>query len=329
VKTLEDMIRAASHATADEIDPAQLPALRLAGTRARAGSRRGGLRHARMRRWVTPLAAAAAAVAIVVSAAVVSSGPGRSPGMATTALDRKITDYLFPATGAEFTTGAQIEGVIFARGRDSEASCLARLGYHIPRVSPRAAAAADWALTQLPDLARIRRTASLGPADQPFPFNQNPIPRRDLRRCQSASIQWYLPTYRAYHALARSWSGILTRTQTTAPVRATLGGLRACAQRYGARPSSIGSLTEFADWVLGHINGSAEINDSPARTRALERHWAPIFITCARPTVSVQERLQSAQRVIFLHRHRGQVLTLIALMKQALSRPGASEHRAP
>jgi hypothetical protein len=325
VKTLEDMIRAASRATADEIDPAQLPVLQLPAARARAGagSRRGGQRHARMRRWVTPLAAAAAAVAIVGSAAVVSSGPARSPGTANAAADRKITDYLFPATGPEFTTGAQIEGVIFARSRDREADCLARLGYHIPRVPARAAASADWALTQLPDLARIRRTASLGPPDQPFPFNQNPIPRNDLKRCQSVAYQWYLPIDRAYHALARSWEAILTRTQATSPVRATLGGLRTCARRYGARPSSIGSLAGFADWVLGHINGSAELHDSPARTRALERHWAPIFITCARPTVSVQERLQSAQRIIFLHRHHRQAQTLIALMKQALGRPGA------
>jgi hypothetical protein len=326
VNTLEDMIRAASRATADQIDPAQLPDLQLPGARARvrAGSRRGGLRHARMRRWATPLAAAAAAVAVVGAAAVVSSGPARSPGTATAALDQKITDYFFPATGAQFTTGAQIEGVIFARSRDREADCLARLGYRIPRVPARAAASADWALTQLPDLARIRRTASLGPADAPFPFNENPIPRNDLKRCESAAIQWYLPTDRAYQALARSWSGILTRTQATGLVRATLGGLRACARRYGARPSSIASLAGFADWVLGHINGSAELHDSPARTRALERHWAPIFITCARPTVSVQERLQSTQRVIFLHRHHHQVQTLIALMKQALSRPGHS-----
>jgi len=79
VNTLEDRVRAAIRATAEEISPGSLPPLSLAGRlvrRAHAGSHSG--HHGRFQRVLIPLLAAAAVIAIVVTAALVApAGRGK------------------------------------------------------------------------------------------------------------------------------------------------------------------------------------------------------------------------------------------------------------
>jgi hypothetical protein len=96
-------------------------------------------------------------------------------------------------------------------------------------------------------------------------------------------------------AIEDPWLRIVTRIQASAPVRATLPGLRSCAARYGwpAQPygapdSTISSFGDFVTWVAGYLDGAVNRGlDSPK----LERHWAHVFVKCGRATVAVQQRL--------------------------------------
>ena len=56
-----------------------------------------------------------------------------------------------------------------------------------------------------------------------------------------------------------------------------------------------------------------------AGIHATDAHWAPIFARCAGPTVSLQERLQSARRAAFLRQNSGRVRQLEALAGQVVA----------
>jgi hypothetical protein len=48
---------------------------------------------------------------------------------------------------------------------------------------------------------------------------------------------------------------------------------------------------------------------------ALSRHWAVVFVQCARPTVTVMKRLQLAAQQTFLRQHRPQFTALMAVAR--------------
>jgi hypothetical protein len=105
------------------------------------------------------------------------------------------------------------------------------------------------------------------------------------------------------------WFDIVTTIESSTQVQAALGGFRSCVEREGVPASAVGSPSSaesfggFLAWATGletHAKTQAAVN-------ALDRHWAPIFVRCARATVTIQERMQSAQRATFLRDHHQQV----------------------
>jgi hypothetical protein len=343
------MIRAATCDTAAEIAPESVPPLHLPTSRphGRRGSGRSSGRSDRAgwRRLAAPLAAAAAVIAvIVVTVALAGAGPGgRHPGAVrhsasdrghslgsgpsdSARLDQEVLGLYLPATGAQDTTGNQLETLQLTIA----AACTAQSGFKIPHFQAWAAAYTAVVYggdTQFPDLARISRAGTLGGgsvAGLPLPAgaDQRAVDAA-FNRCHSAVSRAFRPVDNASSTVADSWGTIVTRIQASAPVRATLPGLRSCAARYGwpaqaygGPDSTINSFGDFTTWVAGYLDGAVSRGLSSTR---LERHWAHVFVTCGRPTIAVQERLQSARRASFLQQHRRQVQSLEAVASRVVA----------
>ncbi len=131
----------------------------------------------------------------------------------------------------------------------------------------------------------------------------------------------------AGRGLTDRWLPILTKIQGSAPVLATLPGLRACAARYGwpsqpygAPDSRISSFADFVSWVAGHLDGAGSRGATAAELNALDRHWGTVFVRCARPTVAVMEKLQLAAQRTFLHEHQRQFAALVATARADFAR---------
>jgi hypothetical protein len=342
MRTPDDMIRAATRQTAAEISPQSVPALRLPSSPQHG--RRGPARNSGppgrpgWRRLAAPLGAAAAVIAIIAATVAVtgaeagghapnarrhvtssrSRGVSLSPSVSSR-IDQEVIDSFVPATGAQYTDGSELQAT-------SVAACMTHSGFAVPRTWAASFAAAFFDNTQLPDLDRISRTRSVGTASLVRISSSSPAKRRAidtyLARCQNAVTRALRPVEKAGGILADPWWNIVTRIQGSAPVRATVGELRSCADRYGAPaepygapPATINSFSDFVGWVASYLDGAGSRGLS---TTQLNRHWARVFVRCGRITVAVQQQLQSARRTVFLRQHRRQVLAVEALARQAI-----------
>ncbi len=133
--------------------------------------------------------------------------------------------------------------------------------------------------------------------------------------------------------LSGKWWRILRRIQRSAPVLAALPALRSCAVRYGWPADAYGSpappIRSFADFVvwITENTGVGSSSIPPATLRVLQRRWSAIFVTCARPLISLQERLQTAQRAAFLRAHRAAIAALEASYERVIA-AGVREYGA-
>jgi hypothetical protein len=254
--------------------------------------------------------------------------PGQS-GMAdgsATKLGSEALDNLIPATGAQFTTGARFSGTMRALENTINAQCMGHYGFHIPTTSASVFAAQFVDPSQFPDLAVMSRTGTLGPAvslpagPQP-PAAEHQAYQADLTRCAAAARQPFVPLLSGTSNLVMQWFGIVTRIESSAQVQAALGGFRSCVEGQGVpasavdSPSSAESFGGFLAWETG-LETRAK---TQAAVSAVNRHWAPIFVRCARATVTIQERMQSAQRAAFLRDHSEQVHGLEATAGQVVA----------
>lgn len=338
MNTTEDRLRAATRQTAAEITPASVPPLSLPAAgpgRERADTWPGGRRPGRAR-LLAPLAAAAAVLALAAGSVTAKdwAAADRAPNPSRVGaanpipigdvhrsqLDTEVIDDFLPATGAEYTTGARLDGIIAVLKDASTDSCMARLGFHIPRlpaaVIEKAVANMSFDNTQFPDLAKLSRTKMAPLYFKGVNGNRGGAFNVDLDRCEEAAAEPFLPLTNAGWNLGGPWWPIVTRIQSSAQVRATLPGLRSCAERYGwphGPKAAMSSFTDFAGWVASHIDGPGTRGADRAEMTGLGRTWSRIFVTCARPTVTTQERLLSARRAVFIQQHIRQVRALEAL----------------
>jgi hypothetical protein len=343
---LQDMIRDASHATAREVDPASLPAPRLpvGQRRARPHSGSNGMPRTAFRRWAAPAAAAAAVAAVAVSAVVVSAGPGQAPAghrhhaaqraasgqlspTQITTINDEVIGLFIPATGAQYTAGAQLWGTIKSLGLAGAARCTAAEGFttRVGIGSP-----AFWAsiyqateLTQ-PDLAQMSRDGSLAPiiASPTAPGGSKRF-QAHLNACISKAGQPFQPIFNAGYALAGPWlpAAELTRIRDSAREQATLPQLDACATSHGAPPGSITSYQSFTSWISGQLPIIGQVGGvSTAVLNRRRRHLEPIFVTCARPYIAVQNAEELALQKTFLRRHHAKVEALEALARRVIGK---------
>jgi hypothetical protein len=340
VNSLEEQIRAATRATAEEISWSDVPSQRArqsvesrAVGRQFAGSREFG-------RWAVPMAAAVAVVAVVGLASALTagvSGHGLAVNSAKTGgpkaahqtaapahpadLESGLIGLFVPATGAQYTTGALFHGEYQALEDEMIAKCMATYGFRVPAASPAQIAESDWDLTQFPDLAAIQRAGTL-PSSAAEPSQESKVYSADLNRCSTASPSPFQTMLEAGTQLGASWMTIVTRIENSAPVLATMPELRACvahygwpSQPYGAPDSTINSFSDFVDWVAGHLDGAGSRAAPPAEMNALSRHWAVVFVQCARPAVAVMETQQRAAQKTFLQQNKQQFAALMAIAR--------------
>jgi hypothetical protein len=249
-------------------------------------------------------------------------------------LDREVIDDYLPATGAEYATGARLRGIIRGIETISTDSCMRRAGFHIPRTSAAAIAAGweqiDFDNTQFPDLARAVRTITARPQFKGVNGRRRDAFNLNFGRCYEAAGKPFLPLTKAGDNLGASWWPIVTGVESSARVRATMPALRSCAERYGwphSPKATIGSFSDFAGWALGHVDYAGMRGADQAKMTSLSRIWWRILVTCGRPAIEVQERLQSAQRAVYIRQHLRAVGALEALVVQVITqadRPGGA-----
>jgi hypothetical protein len=336
VKSLEEEIREATRAVAEEISWSDVPPPPVRASGASRTADRRLTRTNEFRRWATPMSAAVAVVAVIglasfLTAVVPGHGlvaqPAKTVGSKgarpaasayLTNLESGLIGLFVAATGAQYATGALFSGEYRALEQSIVSECMAAYGFRVQAASPAEIASGDWDLTPFPDLGAIQRNGTLPSYALPAAPREPEAYTADLSRCQSATSP-FQAMVQAGTSLGAPWLSIVTQIRSSAPVLATLPELRACAARYGwpgqpygAPDSTIGSFADFADWVTGHLDGAGSRGASAAEMDALSRHWAVAFVQCARPTVTVMERLQLAAQQTFLRQHRPQFTALVA-----------------
>jgi len=252
------------------------------------------------------------------------SAPAGQSSPRSSALGTEVVDSLFPATGAQFAIGAQFAGTMLATADQITATCMARHGFHLHAEPAAEVARRFFDNSQFPDLAKISTTRTFGGTTLPDPGpppGMPPAQKRaytaDHQRCAAAADP-FGPFMNASRRLQSQWFTIIASIESSPPVVATLAGYRSCMEKAGVpaaqvtSSSSAGAFGQFLAWESGQ--------ESHARTQAgalaLDRHWAPIFATCANATVHTQEPLQLAAQKTFLRQHHQQVQALKTLAIQ-------------
>lgn len=231
-------------------------------------------------------------------------------------------DFTLPATGVEFTAGAQFIGEVFALRDQMTSVCLARSGFHVP-ATPAAAYAANYATsTQFPDLARIARMGNFGPVTplQPptvrIPADQRQAFSVDMNRCRAAAGKPLSAFPRTSVPLTKLWISRVFSIQASAQVRQAWVGAKSCFEQAGIPAAYAGSFQTFFAYE-GSLGLKADA--SQASVLRVDEHWAPIFLRCAAPVVKVEEPLQAAQRTLFIQHYYRQVRRLEVVAVQMVA----------
>ena len=248
-------------------------------------------------------------VAVASPAAV-----GRPPSIGMEALYA-----YFPATGAQFTVGAQFRGKLGSLEDKLLYPCMARSGFNLGSVpSAQALASSDYDNSQFPDLGKIQSTGILspqGPAPVPAlpPTASTSVKRAynaDLQRCSNNAAE---PALNAFNSMAsdsaNEWIHEIGAIESSAPVEAKIGAFKSCAELAGmpvhffAGTSSADLLGSFLAWVTGEESRTS----TDSQRVAADRHWATVFLRCSGPVVHVLEQRQLLAQKTFFRSHQQQL----------------------
>jgi hypothetical protein len=285
-------------------------------------------------RWLAPLAAAVSLAAVVVCLVVLrnASGPGPGGSWATSAtatkaqklLAKEALDAYFPATGTQYTTGLAFAWTRQTIVASKAGACLTKDGYP-PQTFPKSKHRYQQSFpdsSQFPDLTQRLRTHSMAPAggdvraDRARPWAHSNEPGYDsaARTCMAQYTHTLWRLDKVAGPLAAAWLREVESIQSSLAVRAMRPGFVSCLESFGVparfatSPGANGSrlFTGFFAWM----NWLGASNSSPQRYANQQRLWTPVFVTCARPTVTAMERLQTAARSKFLNAHARKVATI-------------------
>jgi hypothetical protein len=226
----------------------------------------------------------------------------------------------FPATGEQFADGARFVGVEQALSGILTNKCMERYGFTSTAGSSASAAtiATDFVdNAQFPDLARIAAEKRFIPGQMPQDTAQPPKAEMvaysaDSKKC--AGTDPFRAVLKAGNPLQRQWYGIVEGIQTSPAVTTALTGFASCMEKAGVPADSAGSLTDFEAWLSGTMS-RLPVADFPAA----QAHWTGVFVPCATPVVSTQERLQLTAKAQFLQQHFTQVHALENLASQVVT----------
>jgi hypothetical protein len=263
------------------------------------------------------LAGIAAVLLLLVAACGSSSrdvrrGADLAEGVGLSRVEIQALDYWFPATGAQATTGAQYFGLVSSLRDGPLASCMASDGASYTNYSAAQYAATFVLNADLPDLAVISRTGKFVP-DTPAVHIPNPnmagarvrAYNSDLQACQSRIVSASHPDPDEHAtALRDQWAAVMSSAESSTEVRATLPAFGACIERAGVPASVLANATSSSAAAFGAVEAWTDGPTSRARTTAMqdavERHWATVFVRCARPVVAqLAPMLKTKQQSFF------------------------------
>jgi hypothetical protein len=237
-----------------------------------------------------------------------------------------------PASGAQYSAGAALEGEYKALESQVTSACMAKAGFRVPPTPLEPIAGQDWDLARYPDLNAIAKAGML-PGDLPgdgAPAVTNvsgpPAFMAAYKQCDAASGQLFAPMVTAGLKLGAPFLAAVTKIQGSAPVLATTPALRACAAKYGwpldpygpDRP--INSFADFVSWVSGHVDSAGSRGATQAALHKLDAQWASVFVRCARPTVTVMEKAQLGAQQSYLASHKQQFAALVTIARADFAR---------
>lgn len=253
------------------------------------------------------------------TAAAAKSAPGAYPADLTAGL----IGIFVPASGAQHSAGAALEGEYKALESQVTSACMAKAGFQVPPATPESIAARDWDLTRYPDLDSIAKAGTL-PGDGAsgvMNVSGSPAFMAAYKRCDAASGQLFMPMVTAGLKLGGPFLATVTKIQNSAPVLATLPALRACAAKNGwpldpyGPDQPINSFADFAAWVSGQADGASSRGVPHAALHKPDVVWASVFVRCARPTVTVMEKAQLAAQQPYLASRKEQFAALVTVAR--------------
>lgn len=264
-------------------------------------------------------AAGAASAGGFSTAAAAKSAPGAYPADLTAGL----IGMFVTASGTQYSAGAALEGEYKALESQVTSACMAKTGFQVPPTTPESIAGRDSDLTRYPDLNAIAKAGTLPGDGSPAVTNVSGSPAfmAAYKRCEAASDQLFTPMVTAGLKLGGPFLATVTKIQGSAPVLATVPALRACAAKYGWPLDSYGpnepisSFADFVNWVSGHVDGAGSRGVPQAAMHKLDVQWASVFVRCARPTVTVMEKMQLAAQQSYLASHKEQFAALVAVAR--------------
>lgn len=339
MNNLEDRIYRDAMRTAAQVTDADIPPLRLAaGTQTMRWS--GAGRGAASRRILVPLAAAASVAGLISVLIVVghgSPGPHRPvrPSVAPakrTASDRALItealDWYFPASGRTYTSGQDFAWAEQKIIVEDISPCLAQAGFPQPRYRN---GVRDFEIA-FPDNSEFPNLAQLAiHPDQgyllPWPVLKHPTSARlkafgiAQHRCTARYATRVTRIDKAAEALQSAWNNIITAIEHSPAMIATQPPFARCLEIHGV-PASLATQTDnSADNPLfyGYFAWADGLNQAAKGGKQYAadlRHEVKVFIACARPAVSVLERIQLTRRAQFFHEHALQIARIMHLVKE-------------
>jgi hypothetical protein len=236
--------------------------------------------------------------------------PGIAQATGSSVVGTETMDSFIPATGAQFADGALFVGTEQALTGILTNRCMERYGFSSAGSTGSAVAiATDYVdNAQFPDLARIAKERRFIPGQPPLDTWQPPPSEMDAYTADSkkcADTDPFRAVRKAGDPLQRQWYDIVEGIQTSGAVTTALTGFASCMEKAGVPADSAGSLTDFEAWLSGTMS-RVPVADFPAA----QAHWTGVFVPCATPVVSTQERLQLAAKTEFLQQHFTQVQAL-------------------
>ncbi len=282
-------------------------------------------------RWLAPLAAAVSIAAVLGSLVVLREASGNGPGPSAVGsaavtpaqklLARQALDAYFPATGAQYTAGLAFawtrQKILAAKA----GPCLTQAGFP-PQPFPESRRRYQLSFPdngQFPDLTQRVRTHQMAPAGggvrsvqaRPWAHGDQRGYASAARSCMAEHTHSLWRLDKIATPLAGTWLAKVQSIQSSAAVRAQRQGFINCLESYGvprrfATAHGRNGHLLFAGF-FAWMNWLGASSGNPQRYDSQQRLWTPVFVTCARPTVTTMERLQIAARSKFLNAHAWQI----------------------
>jgi len=146
------------------------------------------------------------------------------------------------------------------------------------------------------------------------------------RNCMALHARPIVRLDKASGPLSALWMKQIRRIQSSAPVRAKRAGLVSCLESAGVpgRYAKLGGSdgNEIFAGFFAWIDALGSAGTGPQQVTQTERTWAPVFVTCATPTVTTMEQLQIAAREKFFAAHTGQIVAIARIAIGLLPRQG-------